>query len=354
MDDAIVLANRAYKTANGKVAHGLVRGSERFRVRAVIDPDAAGNDAGTLLDGAHRDIPVVASVPEAIDVVPVKPRYCLMGVAPHGGRFNDELRQAALGAIHSKMSLVSGLHDWATEDPQLAAAARDNQVEIIDLRRPPPNHKLHFWTGEIGQLRIPRIAVLGMDCAIGKRTTSRILVHALRDRGLQTEMIYTGQTGWLQGGRFGFVLDATPNDYVSGELEHAILRCAREATPDLMLLEGQSSLRNPSGPCGAEFLLSGAANAVILQHDPHRTYFDGLEESGHRLPSVADEIALIRHYGVETLAVTLYGRQDDPVVAEAQQRLQKQLGIPVACPLDGELQPLLSRIERHIRKDAKP
>ena len=59
----------------------------------------------------------------------------------------------------------------------------------------------------------PRVAVLGTDCALGKRTTSQLLVDACRERGLRAEMIYTGQTGWMQGTRHGFVLDATPNDW---------------------------------------------------------------------------------------------------------------------------------------------
>ena len=43
---------------------------------------------------------------------------------------------------------------------------------------------------------------------------------------------------------YGFILDATPNDFVSGELESAIVRCDRELAPQLILIEGQSALRN--------------------------------------------------------------------------------------------------------------
>ncbi|WP_406672488.1 DUF1611 domain-containing protein [Natronospira sp.] len=344
-DKAIVLANREYRTANGKVAHGLIRGSDRFQVTAVVDPLAAGHDAGELLDGRHRNIPVVASVEEALSAGNDRPKWCVLGVAPHGGRFNEELHAAALRALEAGLNLVSGLHDWAGSDPVLSRAARENHVRIIDLRRPPPTEELHFWSGEVGNVAIPRIAVLGMDCAIGKRTTSRILVQGLRDRGHRAEMIYTGQTGWLQGGRYGFIFDATPNDYVSGELEHAILRCAHELGPDVMLLEGQSSLRNPSGPCGAEFLLSGAADAVVLQHDPARSHFDGLESRGYRLPTVEDEIALIRHYGVETIAVTLHGSPENAVVANERTRLRETLDIPVVSPLDEPVDPVLVAIE---------
>ena len=85
-----------------------------------------------------------------------------------------------------------------------------------------------------------------------------------RGSGIHTELIYTGQTGWMQGARFGFVLDATPNDFVSGELEHAILACDAALSPDLIIIEGQSGLRNPSGPCGAELLLSAQAAVYIV------------------------------------------------------------------------------------------
>ena len=74
------------------------------------------------------------------------------------------------------------------------------------------------------RLTVPRVAVLGTDCALGKRTTATLVLEGLRRRGVATELVTTGQTGWLQGHRFGFVLDATPNDFVSGELEHAIER----------------------------------------------------------------------------------------------------------------------------------
>jgi uncharacterized NAD-dependent epimerase/dehydratase family protein len=103
-------------------------------------------------------------------------------------------------------------------------------------------------------------------------------------------MIYTGQTGWMQGGRYGFIFDCTPNDFVSGEVEHAILTCFEEQHPDVMFIEGQSSLRNPSGPCGSEFLVSGEARYVVLQHAPARKYFDDNEKAGCLIPPLGSEV----------------------------------------------------------------
>ncbi|MGB3565047.1 MAG: DUF1611 domain-containing protein [Thermoanaerobaculia bacterium] len=343
--DTIVLSHGVYRQTYGKVAHGLVRGSDRFRVRVVVDPEAAGEDAGELLDGRRRGIPVVSTIEEALSVAPDRPEFCVVGVATHGGRFTPELRQLILEAVQAGLSVVNGLHDFAADDPEIAAEATRRGVELIDLRRPKPKSELHFWSGEILAVKAPRIAVLGMDCAIGKRTTTRLLVEALTEDGIRAEMIYTGQTGWMQGARYGFVLDAVVNDYVSGELEHAVVTCDREARPEVMLIEGQSSLRNPSGPCGAELLVSAAARGVILQHAPGRAHFEGYEKLGLEIPTVEEEIRLISLYGSRTLAVALHADGlAQAELEEHQRRLREQLGLPVVRPLTegvGELVPVV-------------
>ncbi len=352
--NAIVLANNLYRTPNGKVAHGLVRGSGRFRPLAVVDPDLAGQDAGQVLDGLHRNIPIFASIQEAVAGCAERPEYCVVGIATHGGRFTVELHGQLIEAAREGLSIVNGLHDCASEDPLISEAARHHGAHIIDLRKPKPKHELHFWTGAIHQVRAPRIAVLGMDCAIGKRTTARILVQALNAAGIGAEMIYTGQTGWMQGGRYGFVLDSVINDYVSGELEHAIVTCDQETQPDVMILEGQSALRNPSGPCGAEFLLSGAARGVILQHAPGREFFDGYEPRGCRIPPLEDEMRLIACYGARTLAVTLHGEGlTEKELIETQQAIAERLQIPVIRPLEEGLDALTPVVRRFIEEEPK-
>src|SRR4029079_10148131 len=77
-------------------------------------------------------------------------------------------------------------------------------VEIIDVRKPKPRSQLRFWSGEIGRVRAPRVAALGTDCALGKRTTCQVVAAACRAAGLRAEIVYTGQTGWLQGLEHGF------------------------------------------------------------------------------------------------------------------------------------------------------
>ncbi len=350
---ALVVCDDLFATANGKTAHGLVRGTERYEILGVIDGPTAGRDAGEVLDGENRGIPVFGTIADALRALPRRPDFCVVGVATSGGRVTPGLRALLLEAVEAGVSVVNGLHEFLSDDAELASAAARRGVAIRDVRKTAPRSELHFWSGTILSVAAPRIAVLGTDCALGKRTTARFLLEACRKAGIRTELVFTGQTGWMQGEPFGFVLDSVPNDFVSGELEHAIVSCWEAKRPDLILLEGQSALRNPSGPCGSEFLLSGRARGVILQHAPHRTCYEDLEELGLRIPPVADEIALIAAFGARTLAVTLNGEGLAPgQLADEQSRLAAELAIPVVRPLEEGVDALVPAVREFLAAEA--
>lgn len=330
---AVVVTDGLLHTHYGKTAHGLIRGSERFEILAVVDAHSAGRDAGEVLDGKHRGIPVYPSLNDALKRLEQKPNHCLVGCANKGGYVTESLRSALMDAIRAELHVVCGMHEFLADDRELTAMAQEYGVEIIDVRRPKP--VLHFWTGRALELTVPRVVVMGADCCIGKRTTTRLLIDACRGAGIRTEMISTGQTGWMQNDGHGFLFDSTPNDFVSGELEHALVSCVEDRHPELILIEGQSSMRNPSGPCGPEFILSGGAKGVILQHAPGREYFQGFEDVGCKIPPIEEEIALIESYGARVLAVTLNGGNTTPeALVEEQERLTSALYRPVIRPLE--------------------
>lgn len=345
---AMVITNGHLGDSYGKTAHGLIRGSERFAVQSVLDPAHAGQDAGMVLDGVPRGIPVVASLDELIHRNGGRPEYAVIGVAFEGGILPEGWKPLLVEVLERGISLVAGLHIPLAADPQLAGVARQSGARIIDIRKPRAFEDLHFFSGEIYTVTPPRVAVLGTDCAVGKRTTCRMVLEMCRADGIATEMIYTGQTGWLQGYPYGFILDATPNDFVSGELERAIVQCATERRPDLILIEGQSALHNPFGPCGAEIILSGNVRHIILQHVPFRTHYEDIERPECRIPSVHQEIELLSAYGAETIAVGLNGEGGSPEALKTfQERLGAELDIPVIRPLEeglGKLRPRIRRI----------
>jgi uncharacterized NAD-dependent epimerase/dehydratase family protein len=349
MDSALILTNGLLATDDAKTAHGLIRRSNRFKIVGVIDPLNSGRDAGEVLDDRRRNIPVYASIAEFVEETNLRPDYAIVGVALSGGKLPADWHKILLEAIDYRINIINTMHNPISEIPVLQEAARNNGVQIKDLRKPKPIEQLHFWNGEIYKVNTPKIAVLGMDCSIGKRTTCCLIEETCRKNGIRTEMIYTGQTGWLQGYRHGFIFDATLNDFVSGELEHAILECARQSSPDLILIEGQSGMRNPSGPCGSEIIVSANAKGIILQHAPFRTHYEELENLGCRLPDVADEIELIKMYGAKTLAVSLNGEGGTAEeLIRYQDELAQRLGLPVIRPLQEGVEGLLPVIRRYI------
>jgi uncharacterized NAD-dependent epimerase/dehydratase family protein len=272
--NAIVLTDGLLMTSDAKTAHGLIRGTERFHIIGLVDGETnAGKDAGVLLDGKHRDIPVFATMELAIETLE-KVDYLIIGVATVGGLLPKNMLSLIYDAVKKGISVVNGLHEYLNDKADLVALAVSTGAQLIDIRKPKSRADLHFWDGAIFNVTAPIVAVIGMDCAMGKRTTARMLKQACMKEGMKAEMIYTGQTGWLQGGQYGFIFDSTLNDFVSGELEHAIVSCWKETKPDILFLEGQSALRNPSGPCGLELLISGNAKQVVLIFAPKRKYFD--------------------------------------------------------------------------------
>lgn len=346
---AAILANGLLHTAFAKTTHGLIRGPSRYRIQGVVDPAAAGRDAGELLDGRPRDIPIFDSLAKLIEATGQRPEACIVGVATVGGVLPAEIRSELLTAARLGMTLVNGLHQLLADDPEVSAAVHSSGGHIIDIRRPRPTHELRFWSGEILAIETPRVAVLGIDCAVGKRTTAALVWQGLRDRGWRAEMIYTGQTGWLQGIPHGFILDATPNDFVCGELEGAVLECQRQADPEIMLLEGQAGLRYPAGPCGAELVLAGAAHGVILQHVPGRRYYEDLETLACEIPPVNEEIEMIRLMGTDVWALTLNDENLDRRRGQlVRDRLASDLGIPVVFPLWEGVDSVIDEIEKRL------
>lgn len=350
---AFVLTNGLYPTSDAKTAHGLVRGTERFLINGVIDQAVtAEKDAGELLDGVNRGIPVYANLKTALQAHP-DTAVLVIGVATVGGVLPADMLLIIKAAIEKGLSIVNGLHDYLTDHADIVELANKNRVSLTDIRKPKKRADLHFFTGDILKLSTPVIAVIGMDCAMGKRTTARMLKEACAQEQIKAEMIYTGQTGWLQGNEYGFIFDSTLNDFVSGELENAILTCAKEEQPSVIFLEGQSALRNPSGPCGLEFLISGNAKHTILVFAPKRIYFDNEPHWG-KIPSVESEIEIIEKFGSKVIALAMNTEDcTNEEALELKAQYEDKLQLPVLAPLQkgvGELIPVLRNIIDQVSK----
>ncbi len=330
---AVIYCEANFGAIDGKTANGLVRHSEKYEILSVIDSGKAGLDAGTVLGEEPNGIPVLKDLSRAVAHAGFVPEYFIFGMAPSSGMLSLYERRLLLEAMGLGMSLVNGLHEFLTDDLEFVAASVANNVEILDIRKPPGKKNLRMFSGRIHQVTCPRIAVLGTDCAIGKRTTATILAAALNERGVKTVLVGTGQTGLIQGARYGVALDAIPSQFCSGEMEAAVVEAFEEEDPDVILIEGQGALSHPAFSTSSFILRGSCPDAVVLQHAPARK--NRCDFEGMPMPTPASEIRLIETFAdTRVIGLTInHENMSDVEVSAAIALYESELAIPVTDAL---------------------
>ncbi|MQQ07749.1 DUF1611 domain-containing protein [Epibacterium sp. SM1979] len=330
---AVVYCEGNFGQIDGKTANGLVRHSQAYRVLSVIDARLKGRDSGQVLDNISNSILIVEDLEAAVTREVNIPDTLIYGMAPSTGKLSPSDREVVLDAIALGMNIVSGLHEYLGDDPEIRGAANAANVTIRDIRKPRPSKDMRLFDGSVSEVKAIRIAVLGTDCAIGKRTTATILARELNARGIKTVLVGTGQTGLMQGAKYGVAMDAVPPQFCCGELERVIVAASRGDDPDVILIEGQGALSHPAF-CTSAFILRGSQpQAVVLQHAPkraHRCDFPTMP-----MPEPKSEIALIEAFAdTRVIGVTLnHEAMTGPEVIRAIDTLSRDLGIPVTDAL---------------------
>ena len=330
---AIVYCEANFGAIDGKTANGLVRHSERYEILSVIDSEKSGMDAGVVLGDEPNAIPVCRDLDEALAHAGGIPDYFILGLAPSSGLLSTHERGVALDAISIGMNVVNGLHEFLNDDPEFAAASAASNVEILDVRRPRARKDLRMFSGRIAAVTCPRIAVLGTDCAIGKRTTATIVTRALNDRGVHAVMVSTGQTGLIQGARYGVALDAIPSQFCSGEMEATVIEAFERENPDVIIIEGQGALSHPAFSTSTFILRGSQPHGVIMQHAPGRTTLDDFRNVA--MPTPAAEINLIETFAdTKVIGLTInHENMTDVEVTAVIARYEAELGIPATDAL---------------------
>ena len=330
---AIVYCEANFGSMDGKTANGLVRHSELYEIVAVIDSRFAGLDAGEVLGEESKAIPICSDLSDALSRVSGVPNYFIYGVAPASGLLTVDQRAVVLHAMSLGMNVVSGLHEFLGDDAEFQAASVQHNVSVLDVRRPREKKSLRSFSGSIFDVTCPRIAVLGTDCAIGKRTTATILARALESRGVRAVLVGTGQTGLIQGARYGVALDAVPSQFCSGELEATVVAAFEGESPDVILIEGQGSLGHPAYSTSSLILRGCHPDGVVLQHAPGRPHRCDFEQMS--MPDPGDEIRLIELFATtRVIGLTInHENMTDAEVGAAITRYEAELSIPVTDAL---------------------
>lgn len=308
METALILCEGNFGKYVGKTANGLVRHSEKFEILGVIDSKTAGRMAHEVVEGAKKGIPIFMSLDKALSSLNEHPDNLIIGVATIGGRLPSEFRPIIIEAIKNKINVIAGLHEFLSSDDEFLTLAKEYGVELVDVRKEPPLIEMRRFSNHCKTIPALRIPVLGTDSSIGKRTTAIKLTNALNENGIKTVFVTTGQTGILQGFRYGVAIDSIQGDYIVGELEKAIMTAYEKEKPDVIIIEGQGSISHQAYVCGTRaVIMASQPNAIILQHAPNRKYRNfRSDELKLPMPDLEKEILMLKMFSnANVIALTI-------------------------------------------------
>jgi len=324
-----ILLHEGIKGIYGKTGLTLLRYSEASIV-AVIDYQCAGESLQELT-GIGRDVPIVASVQEAIAY---HPDVLTIGIAPSGGALPDAWWQEVRSAVASGLSVVNGLHTPMASNPELKDLLKEGQW-IWDVRQEPVG--LSVGSGKARSLSCRRVLTVGTDMAIGKMSTSLELQKASKQRGLRSKFLATGQAGLMIAGD-GVPLDAVRVDFASGAVEEIVMRYGH--AHDILYIEGQGSLLHPGSTATLPLIRGSQATHLILVHRAGQTHVRNCPDV--QIPPLPEVVRLYEAVAaaggafatVKVVAIALNTHHLDQVVAQQViEQTKAETGLPCTDPV---------------------
>jgi uncharacterized NAD-dependent epimerase/dehydratase family protein len=260
-------------------------------------------------------------------------RAVVIGVAHPGGAIADHWIPPLVEALAAGLDLVSGMHGRLADYPAIAEAAARHGRTLYDVRIPPVGIGVGTGAKRSGK----RVAMVGTDCALGKKYTALAITREMRARGIDADFRASGQTGILIAGR-GIPIDAVVSDFVAGAAE--LLSPAND-TEHWDVIEGQGSLFHPSYAAVTLGLLHGSQpDVIVLCHMPGRTAILGRPD----FPLPPLDIAIERYLEAARLTnpqvrcagISLNTSAMTAEAAEAEiARTRDWLGLAAADPIRG-------------------
>ena len=126
----------------------------------------------------------------------------------------------------------------------------------------------------------------------------------MKQEGLNAVFIATGQTGLIQGSKYGAALDVLTSGFATGEVENAIINACEKENPDIIVVEGQGALSHPAFTSSTAIIRGAMPNAIILQHPPKR--INHCDYPNIPMPTLESEIELLEVFSKsKVIAITL-------------------------------------------------
>ncbi len=308
-------------------------------VVAVLDRSSAGQTTGALL-GVGGQTPVIGDLAAAEGA-----NTLMIGIAPPGGKVPVVWRPILLEALSRGMNVVSGLHQFLSDDPELSAAAREHGATITDVRK---NTEREVASGQGFRDDAFRVLTIGQDCSIGKMVAAVEMTRELKRRDIDAKFVATGQTGIMIEGD-GCPIDCVVSDFVNGAVEKLVLERQQH---EVLIIEGQATIAHPRYSCVSAGLLHGSRpHAMVMVYEPGRTHVHGMPHVP--LASVARTIEAYENLAAlmqpaKVVALAMNSRKLSPdQAAQERERMRGELGLPVADPIRDGAGELIDAVLAH-------
>lgn len=316
----IILTEGLTNPHQGKTARNLIHYKPE-EVLAVFDRTQTGKNSLELLGTGN--VPVIGN----LDVFPESDTL-LIGVATAGGKIPASYKEIILQAVQRKMNIISGLHEFLSNDPVIHAAAEKNHVTLTDIRSNQEKDVVHRKGINPNCLRIHTV---GNDCSLGKMIVSLELNSALKKAGYDAKFAATGQTGILIEGD-GVPIDAVVGDFINGAAEKLVLRNQHHS---IINIEGQGSLVHPRYSSVTLGLLHGCMpQGMIMCYEMGREYIHGMDNI--KIPPLEEVIKLYESmanimHPCRVIGIAVNSRKYSPEEADCEiKRTEDKTGLP-AC-----------------------
>lgn len=187
----------------------------------------------------------------------------IIGVAPVGGKIEENWIEVFEKALKAGLNIASGLHTRLSSIKRLKEAAAKYNGKLFDVR---------FYDGPIplpsGKKRSgKRLLTVGTDNSVGKKYAALALAKTMKKKGLDATFRATGQTGILIAGS-GIAIDNLVSDDCFSGVE-LLSPNGKETHWDV--IEGQSAFFHPWGWGLAITMVVGSQpDVMVLCHNPAR------------------------------------------------------------------------------------
>lgn len=297
---------------------------------AVLDSTQKGKTAQELL-GVGGDTPIIGSLDDAPLVGGKGPDTLLVGVATAGGKIPPAWRDLCLDAVKRGMSIVSGMHQFLSDDAEIVTAAATAGVTIHDVRK---NNEKDVATRLNLNDDCFRVLTIGQDCSVGKMLAALEISRGLERRGVDSKFVATGQTGIMVEGD-GLPIDCVVSDFVNGACEKLV---RQNLSREVMIVEGQATITHPRFSAVSLGLLHGTnPHAMVYVYEAGRETIRGMDYLP--LPSHRRVIDAYEHMAAfgnpaKVIAIAMNSRKLTAEQAEAErERMRAEFGLPVADPI---------------------